>query len=61
METLTRREAKKRGYAQLTLGYLLPGEQWMLDNVLADMRRGNINCVLVKCGLTVEVWRQRRR
>ena len=33
-------QAKKDGYRPLTIGYELPEEQWMLDNVLADMKRG---------------------
>lgn len=41
----------------MTRGYILPDEQWMLDNVLTDMRRGNIKCILIDFEGT-EVWRK---
>jgi hypothetical protein len=52
------RTARAAGYRALTSRFYLPEEQEMLDGVLADMRRGNINHVLVKDRLGVEVWRR---
>lgn len=57
-------QAKEDGYRPLTIGYELPEEQWMLDNVLADMKRGNVDTRLVpissgsKTIEVVEVWRK---
>jgi hypothetical protein len=56
--TLNRRAAKAAGYRELTGRFYLPGEQPMLNGVLADMRRGNISHVLVKDRLGVAVWRR---
>ena len=50
--------ATASGYHPLTGGYRLPVEQGMLDNVLGDMRRGNIDHVLVKDGVGLSVWRR---
>lgn len=58
MITLKRKEAEAAGYRALTSRYSLPREQWMLDGVLADMRRANVNHVLVKDRLGVAVWRR---
>jgi len=49
--------AKSAGFRPLTIGYQLPQERSMLDNVLADMRRGNINHCLVQSNGSVSVWR----
>ena len=49
--------AKAAGFRPLTIGYQLPQERSMLDNVLADMRRGNINHCLVESNGSVSVWR----
>ena len=38
----------------MTRPYNLPSEQWMLENVLADMRRGKIDVVVIDN----EVWRK---
>ena len=54
---LNRREAGAAGFRALTIGYRLPQEQQILDNVLADMRRGNIPHALVKTYDGVAVWR----
>ena len=54
------KEASASGYWGLTMPYRLPDEQWMLDNVLADMRRKDIEHVLVKEGSGVAVWRRGR-
>jgi hypothetical protein len=56
--TINRRAAKSAGYRALTGRFYLPGEQPMLNGVLADMRRGNISHVLVKDRLGVSVWRR---
>ena len=52
--------AKAAGFRPLTIGYQLPQERPMLDNVLADMRRGNINHCLVQSNGSVSVWRSWR-
>jgi len=49
--------AKAAGFRPLTIGYQLPQERPMLDNVLADMRRGNIKHCLVQSNDGVSVWR----
>jgi len=54
---MTKENALKQGYRALTTGYKLPNEQWMLDNVLADMKRGGIDAVLVDDN-GIEVWRK---
>jgi ATP sulfurylase len=54
--TMTAQEARAKGYRPLTTKYIKK-EQWMLDNVLADMRRGGIDHVLVEQDGGVEVWR----
>ncbi|TAK98813.1 MAG: hypothetical protein EPO07_11500 [Verrucomicrobia bacterium] len=51
------RTARAAGYRALTNPYRLPEEQQMLDNVLADMRRGSISHCLVKSKGGVAVWR----
>jgi hypothetical protein len=58
MKTMIKKEAVNNGYRALTTGYVLPKEKWMLDNVLADMKRGNIDTVIVPVGNEVEVWRR---
>ncbi len=55
---MERDKAEAAGYHALTLPYRLPGEQAMLDNVLADMRRGHISHVLVRERRGVAVWRR---
>jgi len=56
--TLNKRAAKSAGYRPLTSRFCLPGEQPLLDGVLADMRRGSISHVLVKDRVGVSVWRR---
>lgn len=46
------------GYRALTIEYKLPKEQWMMDRVIADMQRGNIEIVLVEMPLGTEIWRR---
>jgi len=49
--------AEGAGYRALTIGYQLPREKPMLDNVLADLRRGRIKHCLVETHGSVAVWR----
>jgi len=58
MSTIKRVEAKAAGYRAVTGVYQLPQEQGMLNGVLADMRRGRIDHVLVKVRRGVSVWRR---
>jgi len=57
LNVITQEKAKAEGYRRLTNGYIPPKEQAMLDNVLRDMRRGNIAHVLVEASDGVAVWR----
>ena len=50
-------DAKAAGYHALTSAYQVPHEQSMLDNVLADLRRGDIKHCLVESDSGVAVWR----
>ena len=52
-QAMTREQAIKLGYVSMTVPYL-PNEQWMLENVLADMARGKIEAILI----ANEVWRK---
>ena len=54
---MTPKEATDAGYEALTIHYYLK-ERWMLDAVLADMRRGGIEAVEVRKSQGVEVWRK---
>lgn len=70
MTPLTESVARAQGYRPLTVPYRLPAEQWLLDGVLADMRRGEIDHVTVAKAWTetsndsvyrregLEVWRR---
>jgi hypothetical protein len=61
MKTITKQQAKADGYRPLTIAYSLPQEEWMLNNVVADMRRANIEFVLVAeptLETEVEVWKK---
>ena len=60
MNTVNTKEARAWGYRALTCNYHLPREQRMLDNVLADMRRGSIDHVVVRRRDGVAVWRRGR-
>jgi len=57
LKLLTKKTAEAAGLRPLTIGYLLPQERPMLDNILADMRRGNINHCLVRTKGGAAVWR----
>lgn len=57
MNTIPRREAIEKGMICLTTPYL-KRQQWMLENVIADMERGNINYAIVDSPMGgKEVWR----
>jgi hypothetical protein len=58
MKTITKQQAEAEGYRPMTTAYRLPQEEWMLNNVVADMRRGKINFVFVAESTGVEVWKQ---
>lgn len=58
MKTMTPQAAEAAGYRALTTEYKLPEQQWMLDRVLADMRRGGIDTVIVTMARGPEVWRR---
>ena len=52
-------KAKSDGYRPLTTAYKLPGEQWMLNNILADMKRANTDIVFVgEDQKSVEIWKK---
>ena len=53
-QPMTREQAIKLGYAAMTRPYNLPSEQWMLENILADMKRGKIEAIVIDN----EVWRK---
>jgi hypothetical protein len=56
---LTAEEATKAGYQALTIPYLLPREQDMLDGVAEDMERGQIDYAYIEISSNlVEVWRK---
>jgi hypothetical protein len=57
LKLLDKKSAAAAGFRPLTIGFLLPQERPMLDNILADMRRGNINHCLVQSKSGVSVWR----
>jgi len=51
--------ATSDGYSPLTTAYKLPGEQWMLDNILSDMKRANADIVFVgEDQQSVEIWKK---
>ena len=58
---ITEEAANALRYTRLTNPYTLPGEQWMVDNVCADMRRGGIDHAIVRDRNTVTVWRKTKR
>lgn len=57
-ETISANEASRLGFRALTTGYKLPRQKQMIQNVLDDMKRGNIPAVLVEASDGVEVWRR---
>jgi len=54
---MTETEARGMGLGRLTTPYNLPLEKAMMDNVIADMRRGGIKYALVATKGGTEVWR----
>ena len=59
MNLTTKHQAKSDGYRPMTTAYKLPGEQWMLDNVLEDMRRANADIVFVgENHNLIEIWKK---
>ena len=54
---MTETEARGMGLGRLTTPYNLPLEKAMMDNVIADMRRGGIRYGLVATRGGTEVWR----
>jgi hypothetical protein len=58
LSILNEKQARAEGYRALTRFYTLPDEQGMLENVMADMQRGQIDSVLVFVAEGVEVWRK---
>ena len=58
---MTKTEAKSKDYRQLTDGYSLPREQWMITNTIADMKRGGIDFALVDDTDGKQVWRKNGR
>lgn len=54
--TITPIQATELGLKSLTYPYVLPDEQWMLDNILADLQGIRHELVEIE-GVGVEVWR----
>ena len=50
--------ARWLGFGPMTVGYDLPLEQWMLDNVLRDLDRAGVPYTLVRGARGVEVWKK---
>ena len=58
IDIMNARVARASGYHALTSTFQLPNEQGMLDNILADLRRGKIDHVLVRDGCNLAIWRR---
>lgn len=59
MNLTTKQQAKSDGYRPMTTAYKLPAEQWMLDNILVDMKRANAHIVFVgEDQQSVEIWKK---
>ena len=54
-------EAKAAGFWPLTIFYMLPSEQWMMENVIADLTRAGTGHLLVGHPQAPEVWRKGHR
>ena len=61
MKTISKRAAETAGYRALTNPYYLPKEREMLEGVLADMRRGNIDHAVVRVNGGGAVYRRSLR
>ena len=58
MKTITRIEAKNRNLTALTIPYNIPDQYWMIDNIINDLNKDNIEHELVNVGMyKVEIWR----
>ena len=55
---MTTEEAKAQGYVQLTVGYKLPKEKWMLDSVMKDAANNNKETVMVNVSTGTEIWQR---
>ena len=55
---MTQEQAHASGYRALTTGYKLPKNEWVVQDVEADMARGSIDCVRVDTADGVEIWRK---
>lgn len=60
IKTITEPEAKTQGFLSLTYACNPVTEQYIIDNIVADLQRGNIPCVLVEHPRGVEIWRKPR-
>jgi len=56
MNPLTTQQAQEQGLRPLAGSYT-ESEGWMIENVLADMRRGQIDHAVVTTENGTEVWR----
>ena len=56
MNPITTQQAEEQGLRPLSGPYTI-GQTWMLENVLADMRRGQIEHAVVTTETGTEVWR----
>ena len=56
---MTRDAAKAAGYQSITVGYK-PGEEWMMENVINDMRNADIVRVpvMLEGSHANEIWRR---
>jgi hypothetical protein len=50
--------AQEHGFIQLTDGYKLPREKWMLDNVVKDAQANKKEICLVNSNRGVELWQK---
>jgi hypothetical protein len=58
MKKLTPEQAKAQGYKPLTNAFSLPPEQWMVDQLFAQLKRANAEGVLVATRNGAEVWKR---
>jgi hypothetical protein len=58
MRIETNEYAKEHGFIQLTDGYKLPREKWMLDNVIKDAEANNKEICLVNSDKGMELWQK---
>ena len=53
---ITKAQAQKRGLRPLS-GPYSEREKWMIENICADLRRGDITHAVIKTENSFEVWR----